>query len=254
MKLFNTALVTAALAGCMGAAVADEVTLNFEDINIVYPFTPFASIQNFYNGGTSNQGTSGTNYGVSFSPNALALCLNTPGTTCSNTSRGGLAPGSDEGALFFDSGTAAIMNVAAGFTTGLTFEYSSPDFAGSAQIYDGLDGTGNLLATISLSTNPGSCPGFDAAFCPFTLAGANFVGTARSVSFGGVVNEIVFDDVTFGVASSTGGGGGGAGGGGPSNVPEPAVASLMLAGLGLAALIARRRGDARPWRSSLARA
>jgi len=41
------------------------------------------------------------------------------------------------------------MDVAAGFTTGFSFYYSSAD-AGSVDVYSGLDGTGTLLASVPL--------------------------------------------------------------------------------------------------------
>ena len=72
-----------------GSAFADPVVLNFEGINSTYP-SGFAFINTFYDGGTSSDGTTGTNYGITFSSNAQAICLNTPGVSCSNTSRGGL--------------------------------------------------------------------------------------------------------------------------------------------------------------------
>src|SRR4051812_16530739 len=144
--------------------MADTVVLNFEGINAVYPQALPAQVLEFYNGGTSSDGTSGTNYGISFGSNALAICLNTLSGTCSNTSRGGLAPGSDEGALFFLSGTQTYMNVAAGFTTGFSFFYSSASESGSVNVYDGPNGTGHVLATLDLSPNSGSCPGYNAGF------------------------------------------------------------------------------------------
>jgi PEP-CTERM motif len=211
--------VAALMATSASAAV---VSLNFEGINAAYPSTNYAQILNFYNGGTSNQATSGTNYGVSFGSNALAICLNTIGnnTGCSNTSRGGVGdPGSQRGGLFFLQGNQTFLNYAAGFTTGFSFNYVSVSFAGSVNVYDGLNGTGNVLGTLNLVPNSGSCPGYNAGFCPFRAAGVNFAGTAMSIGFGGVANQIVFDDVTFG--SST-----------PGGVPEPATWAMMIGGFG----------------------
>lgn len=121
MKFSKNLLVAAGLVVAMAPAMADVVSLNFEGINASYPSTNYANISNFYNGGTSSQGTTGTNYGISFGSNALAICLNTLTGECSNTSRGGLAPGSDKGGLFFLDGSETYMNVAAGFTTGFSF-------------------------------------------------------------------------------------------------------------------------------------
>jgi PEP-CTERM motif len=211
------ALATAALTTVAHAGVID---LTFENI-APYPNGNNVLIENYYNGGTSSIGTSGPNYGIGFSSNSLLICLNTLGVSCSNTSHGGLGdPHSQDGGLFFLTGSAAIMDDAAGFSTGFSFDYASFSDTGSVGVYSGLDGTGTLLASISLPPNAPGCPAYGADFCPFSPVGVTFAGTAESVSFAGVENQIVFDDITFG--SSTVGGG----------VPEPATWSLMLIGVG----------------------
>jgi len=228
-RAVSKALVAAALATGAASANAAVVSLDFEGINATYP-SGFAFIREFYNGGTSSDGTTGTNYGISFSANAQAICLNSTTVRCSNTSRGGLGdPDSQRGALFFLSGTETYLNYAAGFDTGFSFNYVSFSFSGDVQVYGGLNGTGNLLATLSLSPNAGSCPGYSAQFCPFSPFGVLFSGTARSIGFGGVANQIVFDDVTFGTDV-------------PGEVPEPGT--LALLGLGLVGAAAARRRKA----------
>ncbi|MFN3371400.1 MAG: PEPxxWA-CTERM sorting domain-containing protein [Sphingomonadaceae bacterium] len=227
-------LIGAAALVTAGASQASIVVLDFEGVNASYP-SGFAQILDFYNGGTSSDGTSGTNYGVKFSSNALAICLNTPGTTCSNTSRGGLAPGSDKGALFFLSGAETVLDYSAGFTTGFSFFYTKPnDFVGEVRVYDALGGMGNLLGTIALPSTPSACDFslYNAGYCPFVAAGVAFSGTAKSIVFAGVANFVVFDDITFG--SSRPGGGGGV-------VPEPATWAMFITGFGLVGGLLRRR-------------
>lgn len=212
-------------------ASADVIVLDFENINTSYPHANNVLVQDFYNGGTSSAGTSGTNYGVSFSDNALNICMNTAGVRCSNGSRGGQGnPDSAKGALFFLQGSETFMNVAAGFDTGFSFFYSAINRAGSISVYDDVNGTGNLLATLALPTTPRSNCGsqYNASYCPFVAIGVSFSGIAKSVSFAGVADRIAFDDVTFGSATPD-----------PVNaVPNPA--SLALFGLGLVALYGRR--------------
>ncbi len=216
--LFLTAILAA------GLAHAGTIVLRFEGMTNLTP------IGNFYNGG------GGGSLGVTFSPNALALCLNTLSEVCSNTSRGGVGdPQSQRGAMYFVDGTETFINYAAGFETGFSFLYTSPFQGARVSVYDGLNGIGNVLATLSLGSTPegrgGACPGFEASYCPFLPVGVSFSGIARSIGFSEMRNRGVIDDVTFG--SSTPG------------VPEPgtfAAASLGVALLGLA----RRRRLAAP--------
>lgn len=126
--------------GLFAASTAQAQVLNFEGINAVYPSDNFASINGFYNGGTSSQGRSGVNLGIQFSTNALAICLNTVGNRCSNTSRGGVGNAASRlGGLFFLDGAQTFMNRAAGFTTGFSFFYTAPGNSGSFTVWSGLE-------------------------------------------------------------------------------------------------------------------
>jgi hypothetical protein len=226
---FAMATAAAFAFGMAGAAQASVVSLNFEGVNSTYP-SGYAFINGFYNGGTSSDGTSGVNYGVTFSSNAQAICLNSTTVSCSNTSRGGLAPASSKGGLFFLSGGSTTLNYAAGFDTGFSFNYAEPNANGGfIQVFDGLDGSGTQLASFNLSLTPSNCPGYGAAYCPFVPIGVLFAGTAKSIVFGGVANFVVFDDVTFGSGSP-----------GPG-VPEPATWAMLLAGFGMAGAALRHR-------------
>ncbi len=231
LRLLSTASATALAASLLtGApALAGVMDLNFDGINPTYPFTSGSvAVENYYNGGTASNGATGPNYGVTFTDNALTICLNgSGGVDCSNTSKGG-GPGSQTAALFWLSGSQTFMDVAAGFTTGFSFNYTDPFVSGSSvSVYSGLDGTGTLLATIPLATTPSGCPGYDGQYCPFVPIGVTFAGTAESVSFAGTANFVVYDDITLG--SSVPG------------TPLPAAAPLFAAGLGVIGLLARRR-------------
>src|SRR5262245_49102125 len=108
-------ILAAAIPIFLLAAPLKAQVLDFEGINSTYP-SGYAFVNGFYNGGTSSDGTSGTNFGIAFSPNAQAICLNSLTVQCSNTSRGGLgAPTSQKGGLFFLDGAQTFMNRALGF-------------------------------------------------------------------------------------------------------------------------------------------
>lgn len=229
MTLKRFCMLMAVLAAISVSASAAGINLTFENI-ATYPWDSSSTfILGYYNGGTSSVGTTGPNYGVSFPSNALNICLNTLSTSCSNTSRGGLGdPNSQLGALFFLSGSNIFVNVAAGFTTGFSFNYTAINVGGTVNVWSGLNGTGTLLASLVLPTTAsGPCPGYGAGFCPFVPVGVSFAGTAQSIDFGGVANQIVFDDVTFGSATP--------------GVPEPGTLAMFGSGvLGLAGIVRRK--------------
>ena len=227
-------IALAAVASMALSVSAQAQVLDFENIASSYPSGNNTLVQGFYNGGTSSAGTSGTNYGIEFSSNALAICLNTPGVSCSNTSRGGLGnPSSARGGLFFLQGSETYMNRNAGFMNGFSFFYSAANTGGSFSVWSGLNGTGDLLASLSLGTTPSTCGSeYSAGFCPFVAAGVNFAGVAKSVTFAGAANQIVFDDVTFGNSKPG------------VSVPEPASAALLAAGMAGLVGVARRRRKA----------
>lgn len=233
-------LLSSGAAGAILLAMASQsqaatIVLDFEGVNSSYP-SGFAFIGDYYNGGVSSDGTSGIDVGIEFSENAQAICLNTPGTSCSNTSRGGQGnPDSQLGGLFFLSGGETFMNVAAGFTTGFSFFYTAIFNTGSISVYDGLNGTGNLLASLSLDLTSSNCGSeYNAGFCPFVAGGIGFAGLAKSVSFAGVADQIVFDDVTFGSVTPDPDPA-------PSPVPVPAAFPMLAGGLGLLSMLRRRR-------------
>jgi hypothetical protein len=221
-KLFAISTIsTAACVLAVGKAEAAVITLDFEGVGNL------ANVNNFYNGGTDSLGNSGTNYGISFGSDALGIIDQDAG----GSGNFGGEPSPDT-VLFFLGGSAATMNVAAGFDTGFSFFYSAINSPGFINVYDGLNSTGNILATLTLPTTPfNGAPDPTGAFSPLVAFGVNFNGIAKSVDFGGTANQIGFDNITLGSATPGNGGQG---------VPEPFTIIGTLIG-GTAALRMRKK-------------
>lgn len=201
------------------ATFASPIVLTFEGLKDDEP------VLNYYDGGFGGFGSGpGPNYGITFGANSLALIDSDAG----GTGNFGGEP-SPSTVVFFLSGPGVVMNVPAGFTTGFSFFYSAPYSTGVVEIYDGLDVTGNLLASFRLPLTPANgAPDPTGQYSPFVPFGVSFSGVAKSVNFSGVANRIGFDNITLG--SQTPGG----------VIPEPTTIVLFAGGLG-AVLGARRR-------------
>lgn len=199
---------------------AAPIVLDFEGLDNL------EGIEEFYNGGTSENGNSGPDLGIEFSGNTLAIVDQDAG----GSGNFGGEPSPDTIMFFLEEG-ASIMNVAAGFETGFSFFYSAINNPGSVDVFDQLGGTGNILASLAIPVTPSDGGDPTGQFSPFFDIGVGFDGTAMSVAFSGVANQIGFDDITFGSVT--------AGGEEPVSVPEPSTLGLL--GLSLLGLISARR-------------
>ena len=225
----------AILALAVSQAHASEITLPLGGLHTG------ADILNYFNGGSdsvANDGT-GPNLGITFSSNASVQ----KGGTNAATGAGKFEnnPSGQSEILYYSFATPATanaMNFAGGFT-GVSFNYSlagnSAAYDSTVDIWSGLNGTGTLLDTLSLTAaaNTIGCTGHGDSYCTWSLAtsaGTNF-GTAESVTFGANSTAAFteFDGVTLNT----------------SPVPLPAAGWLLMSGLaGLGGLARRRRAAA----------
>ena len=216
MKPIST--IAAALAVVSTCYAADASALPTATLDFEGASGYVNAIGNYYNGGTDSLGQSGPNLGVSFSSAAVALSNDADFTYYSN------AP--TDGTVMYAFDSSAVMDVSGGFVDQLSFYYASGAAALNAvQIYSGYDGTGTLLASVSLLANAQlGCS--DTAYCHFDLTSVEFAGVAHSVSFSGNAPDVAYDNITL------------------TPIPEPSTFALLLAGLAAMSVgIARRRDE-----------
>jgi len=202
------AILTAGLLAASFAQANTAVLVDFETP------TSFAFVEEHYNGGTDSAMLAGANLGVSFTFDALALQNDAAGPYFSNAPSpvGVMAP----------VGANATMNVAAGFVGTVGVWYSADSFVlQGVNVYSGLNGTGNLLASFNLVANAQADGCSSSAYCRFDQLTSSFAGTAKSITFGNAANMAAFDNISI------------------TAVPEPTTVLLMS--LGLATLALRRR-------------
>lgn len=153
----------ASLALCSPANAA-LVLIDLDDV----PTTDF--VDEFYNGGTSSSGATGTNFGISFS-NFRALT----------------GFGETTGPNFVTAtATTAVINSNIAFTE---FSFTGGSFQpGTISVFSGVGGAGALLG--SFTGELGDPFGFGAQSVIFS-------GEARSVVIAGAANTLGFDDFQF---------------------------------------------------------
>lgn len=218
-------LLALALTAALQPAMAGVVSLNFEDLND--PNAPDTSVQ------LGSQYQAG--YGITFTGDAWGLESKSTANHCNGDnvflragSCGALELAQDATATPGNGTQSFILNLAGGFINEFSFVYSA--LAGSSvqiDIFDGADGKGNALQSISGLTNtPCNVNGFH--FCNWASKSIQFSGVAMSIQVSGLDQTLMLDDLTFTPPA------------GGTTVPEPASAALALGALGAAAWARRR--------------
>ncbi|MGB3727584.1 MAG: PEP-CTERM sorting domain-containing protein [Glaciecola sp.] len=220
MKNVVKNLIAGAILMAGANATASVIVLDFEGIGAG------ANINDFYNGGLDSFGNSGVDYGIAFQ-DAIA-CKDADaegGGNCNSANE----PSGETGMIFLDN-NSAILSLASGFDTGLSFFYTSAT-AGTVSVYDEVGASGNLLGSVSFGVNFNTnCSGDPTGtFCNWDIASIAFSGIAKSIDFGGTANQVIYDDITFGSVDP----------GNNNNVSSPG--SLALLGLGIFGVAASRR-------------
>jgi hypothetical protein len=180
------------------AARADFVLLTYEGLR------HGEEVLSYYAGGTGSLGSGpGPNYGVTFTSTGVAL-------THGNYSGEPTPPTIMMVARFDLPGGASplstTMDVTPGFQGPLSFFYAALDAPGRVDVYSGLDGTGALLAsqTLSVTSNTTGL---------FVADQVNFAGVAHSAVYTGANQQLAFDNMSF-----------------STPVPEPSTLSLFVLG------------------------
>lgn len=168
-------------------------------------------VANFYNGGSGNPNI--PNFGVTFSSNFYGLRPAAQGGS------GNFTPDITGTPVIFLLGTAGTsitgwMNVSQGFSSGINFYYTAA-FQETATVWSGANGTGTVLATITLAANDGGCG--TVGYCNWTNVGISFSGTAQSITFSGPANGIGISDISIGSSTTL--------------VPEPSTLYLLGTGI-----------------------
>jgi hypothetical protein len=209
-------LAAALAAGLLSAAAAPAATVNL-DFNGT---TGFASVADFYNGGTDSAGASGANYGVSFTGSVISLANDGTGPGASGQFFTG-APTTNVIFANANDPAAAIMNVASGFNTSFGFTYSSVLAPTTVTVFSGLNGSGSVLATFTLTSNSDGCAAGTPA-CVWSTVSKTFDGTAESVDFSSNAGNALFTNINYAV-------------------PLPASGLLLSFGVAGLALVGKRR-------------
>jgi hypothetical protein len=199
-----------------------------------------------YGGGAGSFGTVRNDFGITFADNAeVAIDYDAVDSNGNHLGMGTTQnTPSGFGSLYFlnpeGQNTSTVMNVQNGFTDLFGFYFSTTTGTGQVTIYDGLNATGNVLASLWLPALDPSwlistyskqlAPGPNDWWVVWAPGMLKFDGIGRSVKFEGAGNQIAFDNISLNTNAAP--------------VPEPSSLLLFGTGLGWAAMRRKRKQTA----------
>lgn len=153
-------------------------------------------VQNYYDDGTGSLGSGpGKNFGLQFTSNAQAIVSAAKGGSGNFINNPGGGP-----VMFFQTGNSATITATNLISSGLWLSYSALQ-SGTVTVYDGPNGTGNILASITLSPNNSGCTTYK--LCVWSSVGVPLSATAGSIRFGGTADFLAIGTIHLGVALPT---------------------------------------------------
>ena len=153
-------------------------------------------IDRFYNGGKGSLGSGpGPNFGIEFTANAQTIISASKGGSGNFINNPGGAP-----VMFFQAGNTVTMTATNGVGIAMWFYYSALQ-TGSATVYAGPNGTGSILASVTLPPNNSGCNTYK--LCVWSPVAVPLNTTAGSISFAGVPDYLAIGPVHLGSAIPT---------------------------------------------------
>lgn len=154
-------------------------------------------INTYYNGGTGSMGSGppARNLQLEFTNNAQAIRSAAKGGSGNFINN----PGASN-VMFFQTGTSVVINAIAGISVGFWFNYSALQ-PGTVTVYDGANGTGNILASVALVPNNVGCTTYK--MCVWSPVGIPLPTNANSIRFSGVANNVGIGTIHLGVSVPT---------------------------------------------------
>ncbi len=153
-------------------------------------------IDQYYNGGMGSLGSGpGPNYGLEFTANAQTIISASKGGSGNFIQNPGGYP-----VMFFYAGHAVTMTATNGVGVAVWFSYSALQ-TGSATVYAGPNGTGTILASVTLPPNNSGCNTYK--LCVWSAVGVPLSTNAGSITFAGVADYLAIGTIHLGSALPT---------------------------------------------------